>query len=100
MSERDKEDPLWWAERISEIGMFIGASATLEHKLNYGRWYDEGKVKCHGGIGLWLFVGSTFARGACAIIRASRPQCPNCNVSLLYISREQKFYCDNCQQYI
>lgn len=100
MSEKDKEDPLWWAERISETGMFIGGCATLEHKLNYGRWHDEDKEICHGGIGLWIFFGSLFARGICAIIRALRPQCPNCNVSLTYIFQEERFYCNNCQQYI
>ena len=100
MSEKDREDPLWWAERLSELGMLIGASATFEHKFNYGRWYDEGKEMCHGGIGLWIFFGSLFIRGICAVIRTSRPVCPNCTNSLTYVFQEERFYCNNCQQYI
>lgn len=100
MSEKDEEDLLWWAEKISETGILIGGSATLEHKLHHGRWHDEGKTVCHGGIGLWLFFGSLFARGVCAIIRASRPNCPYCKASLIHVFQEQRFYCNNCQQYI
>jgi len=82
MSEKDKEDPLWWGERLSELGMLIGGSAALEHRLHYGRWYDEDKEICHGKIGIGLSTISLLARIGCAVIRASRPQCPNCKSSL------------------
>ena len=100
MSKKDNQDPLWWGERLSELGMLVGGASTLEHKLHYGRWYDEGKVKCHGGIGLGVFFVSLFARGVCAVIRASRPLCPKCNTSLTYVYPEEKLYCNKCQEYV
>lgn len=100
MNEKDKKDPLWWGERLSELGMLIGGGAALEHRLHYGRWYDEGKIKCHGGIGLGIFFVSLCAREVCGVLRTSRPQCPNCKSSLTYVYEEQKFYCNNCQKYI
>jgi hypothetical protein len=100
MGEKEKEDPLWWAEKVSEAGILIGGSAALEHKLRYGRWYDKDKPLCHGTIGIGVCTVSLIARIICAFVRAARPRCPYCNTSLTYILSEQKFYCSNCQQYI
>jgi len=100
MGEKDKEDPLWWAERVSEAGIVIGGGAALEHRLHYGRWYDEDKPFCHGAIGIRVCAVSAIVRIGCAFLRAVRSRCPYCNVSLTYVSSEQKFYCNNCQHYI
>lgn len=100
MSEKDKEDPLWWAERISEAGILAAGSAALEHRLHYGRWYDEDKLICHGKIGLGVFAVSLVARIGCALVRVTRPKCPYCNVPLIWVLREERFYCNNCQQFI
>jgi len=100
MSEKDKEDPLWWAERLSEVGMLVGGGAVLEHGLHYGRWHDKDKQICHGKIGIWIFAISSIVRVICAVVRASRPKCPNCNTSLAYIPQEERHYCSNCQQYV
>ena len=100
MSEKDKEDPLWWAEKLSEVGIVAGGSATLEHRINYGRWYDEDQPVCHGAIGIGILFISLVVRLACGFIRATRPRCPRCHTSLTYIYREDRFYCNNCEQYI
>jgi len=100
MNGKDKEDPLWWAERISEAGIVVGGSAALEHKLHYGRWYDENKPLCHGAIGIGVCAISSIVRIGCAFLRATRPKCPYCNTSLTYLLQEKKFYCSNCQQYV
>ena len=100
MSEKDKEDPLWWAERLSEVGMLVGGGAVLEHGLHHGRLYDEDKQICHGKIGIGIFAISSIARVICAVVRALRPKCPNCNTSLTYILQDERHYCSNCQQYV
>ena len=99
MGEKDKEDPLWWIERISEGGIAVGGIAALEHRLHYGRWYDEGQPLCHGAIGIAICAISFIVRIGCIFLRAARPRCPYCHASLTYIYREQRFYCDNCQRY-
>jgi hypothetical protein len=44
------------------IMMMAGAGMTLEHRLNYGRWWDKGKLICHGRAGvLLLMAGSSVA---------------------------------------
>jgi len=100
MNDKDKEDPLWWVEKISETGIVIGGSAALEHRLHHGRWYEEDKPYCHGAIGIGVCAVSLIVRIGCALVRAARPRCPYCNTSLSYIPSEQKLYCNNCQQYI
>ena len=100
MTEKDEEDPLWWAEKLSEAGIVVGGSATLEHRINYGRWYDEDRPVCHGAIGIGILLISLAVRLGCAFIRATRPRCPHCQTSLTYILREDRFYCNNCEQYI
>ena len=100
MSEKDKEDPLWWAEKLSEAGMVVGGIATLEHRANYGRWHDKGKPLCHGGIGIGIFLISLAARLGCAFIRATRAKCPHCQTLLTFTHREDRFYCNNCKQFI
>lgn len=100
MSNKDKEDLLWWAERISESGIIVGVGLTAEHGINYGRLYDEDKEICHGKIGIGLSAVSLIARIGCAFIRATRPKCPCCNRQLAYVWREKKHYCNSCQQYI
>lgn len=97
---KDKEDPLWWAERISEGGAIVGLSVTAEYWIRYGRIYDEDKEVCHGKIGLGIFALSSVARIGCALIRTTRPKCPYCNRDLTYVWREQAYYCNNCQQYV
>ena len=99
LNNKDIEDPLWWAERISEAGMFVGGSVAMEHRLHYGRWYDEGELICHGKIGIGVFAISLIARIGCAIVHATRPKCPYCNNTLAYIPRYQSFYCNTCQEY-
>jgi hypothetical protein len=100
MSEKDKKDPLWWAERISEGGIALGIGLTAEHKINYGRWYDEDKEICHGKIGIGLAVVSSLARIGCAIVRSARPKCPQCSGELTYVLQEKKNYCNTCKQYV
>ena len=42
--------------------MMAGVGMTLEHKLSYGRWWDKGKLVCHGKAGVLLLVsGSSIA---------------------------------------
>ena len=44
------------------IMMSAGAGMTLEHRLNYGRWWDKGKLICHGKAGVLLLMsGSVIA---------------------------------------
>jgi hypothetical protein len=100
MEDKNKEDPLWWAERISEVGIVAGGAAALEHRLNYGRWYDKDKPICHGEIGIVVFAISSIVRIGCAIARAMRPVCPYCGRALTYVPQEQSNYCNNCQIYI
>lgn len=38
------------------ILILAGAGMTLEHKLNYGRWWDKGKIICHGRAGMLLLI--------------------------------------------
>ena len=41
------------------IMILAGAGLTLEHRLNYGRWWDRGKLICHGRAGLLLLMASS-----------------------------------------
>lgn len=41
------------------IMILAGAGMTLEHRLNYGRWWDKGKLICHGRAGLLLLMASS-----------------------------------------
>lgn len=38
------------------IVMLAGAGLTLEHRLNYGRWWDKDKLICHGRAGVLLLM--------------------------------------------
>jgi hypothetical protein len=99
MENKNEEDPLWWAERISELGIVAGGGAALEHRLVHGRWYDEDKPVCHGEIGIAVFAVSLLVRIGCAVVRATRPKCPHCSKTLAYISGERRYYCETCQAY-
>jgi len=38
------------------IMVLAGAGIVLEHRINYGRWWDKGKLICHGKFGVWLLT--------------------------------------------
>ncbi len=45
------------------IIIMAGAGLTLEHRLNHGRWWDRGKLICHGRAGVLLL-----SAGACVAL--------------------------------
>jgi hypothetical protein len=100
MSGKDEEDPLRWAERISEVGIVLGVGLTAEHKIDYDRWYDPDEEICHGKIGIVMAAISSIVRIGCSLARAMRPKCPHCNGQLAYVLQEKKYYCNTCKQYI
>jgi len=38
------------------IILLPGTCMTLEHRLNYGKWWDRGKLICHGRAGVLLIM--------------------------------------------
>ena len=40
------------------IIVVAGTWMTLEHRLNYGKWWDRGKLICHGRAGVLLIMTS------------------------------------------
>jgi len=40
------------------IMVLPGTWMTLEHRLNYGKWWDRGKLICHGRVGVLLIMTS------------------------------------------
>jgi len=99
LENKKKENLLSLAERISEVGILVGGSAALEHRLQHGRWYDEDKPICHGKIGIGVLALSFVVRIGCAVVRAAERKCPHCGETLTPVPREQSYYCSTCQVY-
>lgn len=84
-------------KRLSEAGEILGGTLALHHRLAYGRWWDE-KLECHGRFGAWLFSASSLIRLACEFLEP--PRCPHCRSRLTYVPQYQRYYCENCLEYV
>ncbi|MBA7607780.1 hypothetical protein ES703_14947 [subsurface metagenome] len=93
----DEPDGWDWAKWLSELGMGLGGGLSLHHKLAYGRWGDE-KLDCHGKIGAGLFFVSSLIRLGCEILEP--PRCPHCRSRLTHVPQYQRYYCENCLEYV
>lgn len=61
---------------------------------------EIGESICYGAVGIGVFAISSIVHILCSLLRTVRPKCPYCSTSLIYVYREQKFYCNGCQRYI
>ncbi len=40
------------------VMVLVGIGMTLEHRFNYGKWWDRDKLICHGRAGVLLIMAS------------------------------------------
>lgn len=98
--QEENSEPDAWdvAKRLSELALLIGSLLTLEHKINYDRWYDEDEDVCHGGVGLFLAGLGGVTRFLCEILVP--PKCPNCNNRMIYVPKYNEHYCKFCNLWV